>query len=136
MKNILMFPFPEGMYWEDQGIWSLAVPYGKARDFFYSGHTGFIVFFIQSVEDSRARIVATAILIYVIILLIITRVHYIIDIIGGALFSVFFYQLVQHNIEKCDRVVGYALMSVTGPIIRLYRVLMNNWYILYRYTKY
>ena len=121
-----MFPFPEGLCWEDQGLWSLAVPYGRARDFFYSGHTGFIVFFIQSVEYPLAKAMASIVLVYVVALLLIARVHYTIDVVGGALFSILFYRLVRNNIQKCDRVVSQVLVGIAAPLLRVYQAAANH----------
>lgn len=34
--------YPEGYLWEDPGVPSLVVPYGRSSDFFFSGHCGFL----------------------------------------------------------------------------------------------
>ena len=73
----------------------MTVPYGRSRNFFYSGHAGFIVFFIQSVEYTLTKVIVSIILVYVITLFHITRVFHIIDVMGSTLFSILFYQLAQ-----------------------------------------
>jgi len=42
MQQFVVLPFPDGYYWDYPGFPSLAVPYGRLSDFFYSGHCGFL----------------------------------------------------------------------------------------------
>ena len=62
------------------------MPYGRSRNFFYSGHAGFIVFFIQSVEYTLTKVIVSIILVYVVTLFHITRDLYIIDTMGSTFF--------------------------------------------------
>lgn len=36
-QTLIIFPFPEGYYWENPNFPSYVTPYGKTSDFFYSG---------------------------------------------------------------------------------------------------
>lgn len=38
---------PPNTYWESPGLPSIMVPYGRASDFYYSGHTGFFILVIR-----------------------------------------------------------------------------------------
>lgn len=66
------------------------VPYGRSRDYFYSGHTGYMVFgaiyFYRMGVPSIMWFNIIGLLI-VVFVLICTRVHYSIDIIAGAVMS-------------------------------------------------
>ena len=55
IQNSYKLPYPEGIYWADQGVPSLGVPYGITRDFFYSGHTGFMVFSVGLWSATRFK---------------------------------------------------------------------------------
>ena len=90
------FPKPTGMYWCSQGVPSFAVPYGLTRDFYYSGHTGFIVFAykVWSTRNVIMKYITLFGVVYIMILLIITRAHYTADVFGGWLFGSWFYLLI------------------------------------------
>lgn len=91
LKNIEKLPYPEGIFWEDPGFPpSIGVPYGIARDFFYSGHTGFMLF--CCIYWGRLKLPVLAWfsrlgLVFVILVLLATRVHYIIDVVAAVIFS-------------------------------------------------
>lgn len=38
-----LFEYPKGMIFRDPGVFSLTVPYGVTSDFYFSGHSGFLV---------------------------------------------------------------------------------------------
>jgi len=79
------------MAWRSPFISSIMVPYDHTRDFYFSGHTGLAV--IISLEVMKTKMPLTIkIFSYIMIgwfifMLISTRVHYSIDIIGGILFG-------------------------------------------------
>jgi len=83
-------PFTEGFYWDDPNVPSLVVPYGRGSDFFFSGHSGFVV--ICASEWHRLKfpkirnfIIGTAI--YTFLILMVYRIHYSIDVFTGVIFA-------------------------------------------------
>ena len=76
---------------------SFLVPYDRTRDFYFSGHTGVAV--LISLEVIRLnlprwmRYTSYGMLGYLIVMLLASRVHYFIDIIGGIFFAFFCYDL-------------------------------------------
>ena len=95
IKNIEKLPYPEGYYWEYPGEPpSIGVPYGKTRDFFYSGHTGLMVYcwllYSRRKQPSNLEIIAKYIsfvgIWFVMFALLITRVHFSIDIVAAWIF--------------------------------------------------
>jgi hypothetical protein len=62
------------------------------------------------------KIFAYFALIYMIIMLIVFRVHYIIDIFGGFIYALFFYTIVDRNIMKLDKVINYPFTLVNSLI--------------------
>lgn len=69
---------------------SLMVPYGRSSDYFYSGHTGYMVFGALYFYKAGYRsimwfnIIGLAVVVFV---LLATRVHYSIDILAGFVMS-------------------------------------------------
>jgi hypothetical protein len=116
-------PYPNGYIFEGPGIPSFAVPYGVARDFFYSGHTGFMVFCcsVWSLTPSKFMkyflIIGT---IQVIAMLLITRVHYSIDIFAGFLFSRWFTMILTRNALSIDKFFSFVIQTITQSIMKLY----------------
>ena len=86
----------EGFYWDYPGFPSIAVPYGGTNDFFYSGHIGCCVLCFLEFKHYgwvRARYLCLVIMTCNIMLLLVTRGHYTIDMIAGAIFAHYFYML-------------------------------------------
>jgi hypothetical protein len=97
MQLVEKFPFPEFLVWHSPGFYSLTVPYDHTRDFYYSGHTGCLTIilleFSQLTVKYKHRVYGLTFicLVYMMNMLIITRVHYTADVIGGLVFSIYFY---------------------------------------------
>ena len=75
--------FPEGGIWDFPGIPSLTVPYGLTRDFYFSGHCGFLTMNAYIMfRDGRKRTFALlcGAIFYVGFVLVLFRIHYSIDI--------------------------------------------------------
>jgi len=90
VQAIWTTPFPEGNYWYSPGFPSLVVPYGRQSDFFFSGHSGFLVICASEwhklkVPKLRNFIIGTAV--YTILILLIYRTHYSIDVFTGVIFA-------------------------------------------------
>ena len=90
LLEIYKIPFPKGMYWAHQGVPTVGVPYSFTRDFFYSGHTGLMIYSLSTWRKCGGRlmqIISIVGLFQAVVLLISSRGHYIIDIFGGWVFS-------------------------------------------------
>jgi hypothetical protein len=95
-----MMPYPQGFIFESPGIPSIGVPYGKARDFFYSGHTGFMTFCTALVASTKSKFMKYFMVfgtIQVITMLLITRVHYSIDVFAGFIVARWFTMIITRN---------------------------------------
>lgn len=96
------------------------MPYGYTRDFFYSGHTGFMVFAIRMCANTKFRPFAYVLvvgLIQVIWLLIVTRGHYGMDIIAGWIFSEWFTVVLYSNLKRVDHTFSSILESITWALL-------------------
>ena len=49
-------------------------------------------------------------------MLIVFRVHYIIDIFGGFIYALFFYTIVDKNIMKLDKIINYPFTLANSLI--------------------
>ena len=90
IQKIWISPFPSGYYWESPGIPSLVVPYGRGSDFFFSGHSGFLVICASEwhkLNIPKMRNYVIGVTIYTILILLIYRIHYTIDIFTGVIFA-------------------------------------------------
>ena len=90
VQKVWFSPFPDGFYWESPGLPSLVVPYGRGSDFFFSGHSGFLVICAcewhkLKMPKVRNFVILTAI--YTIAILLIYRIHYSIDVFTGVFFA-------------------------------------------------
>jgi hypothetical protein len=90
VQKVWFSPFPQGFYWESPGIPSLVVPYGRGSDFFFSGHSGFVVICASEwhklkMPKIRNFIIGTAV--YTVLILLIYRIHYSIDVFTGVIFA-------------------------------------------------
>lgn len=116
------------MVWHSPGFYSLTVPYDHTRDFFYSGHTGSLTIIL--LEFSQFTVlkgkkwvgyiwVATFFcLIYMMNLLIITRVHYTADVIGGLVFSIYFYWLTCSYLKELDKLISLPYTYIFLPLYK------------------
>jgi hypothetical protein len=92
-KNIERFPYPPGIRWDAPFIPSFTVPYGITRDYFYSGHTGlmlFCTFWWQKLGYTWLYRFSLTLTPFVVLVLLSTRVHYSIDIIAAIIFTFWF----------------------------------------------
>jgi hypothetical protein len=83
-------PSPPGKIWFDPEIPSLFVTYAVGNDFFFSGHTALVVF--GALELSRLRrlpvtMAVTLLCIGEILLVLVFRAHYTLDVITGAVMA-------------------------------------------------
>lgn len=87
-KSNFTFKMPAGGYWDDPGMPSLMVPYGIASDFYYSGHTGYLV--IATIEQfyidkSNWKMIAcmACTACYMITIILLFKIHYVIGRLHG-----------------------------------------------------
>jgi PAP2 superfamily protein len=86
LQALCSLPVPPGIIWHYPGFPSLLVTYHVANDFFFSGHTAIAVF--GAVELSRFHrkwltAVATLVVVFEVITVIILRAHYTMDVFTG-----------------------------------------------------
>ncbi len=80
-------PPPEGMIWKDPGFPSLLVTYGVSNDLFFSGHTALAV--LGAIEISEhapwwLAVPAIVLAVWEVLIVIVLRAHYTMDVIAGA----------------------------------------------------
>lgn len=107
VQKVWISPFPEGFYWESPGIPSLVVPYGRGSDFFFSGHSGFLMICAcewNKIKNSRARNFVLGVLAYTVFILLTYRIHYSIDVFTGVFFSEWCFGKIDLVIEDIERI--------------------------------
>ena len=103
------------MAWRSPGFFSFTVPYEHTRDFFFSGHTGGITIIFTEMYKLRfgvPGVISFLALIFMMNMLLLTRVHYSIDIIAGFLFAIWFYRISERILYYTDRL--FSLPYVFG----------------------
>lgn len=107
MQNLFTFKFINFANWEWPGFPSLMVPYGKNSDFYISGHTGFFIVMIGEMHLLGVpwyfKLMAFFFLMYEMLVLLIYRQHYSIDIISGLLYSFWVHLQAQQIAPTMDR---------------------------------
>jgi len=122
VQGLWMSPFPEGNYWYAPfGIPSFVVPYGRQSDFFFSGHSGFLIICINEwhkLKFPRMRNFVIVSAIYTMLVLVIFRTHYSIDVFTGVVFAELCYTKADKYRETIDKYwVHYLnkLRNFVGP---------------------
>ncbi len=97
--------FTEGFLWDYPGIPSVAVSYLKTNDYFFSGHIGMPL--IMGLEARKHKLnyifyFALAAILVEGSILILVRVHYIIDLITGLICAHYIYNLMDEYIPILD----------------------------------
>jgi len=90
VQKVSISPFPEGFYWDSPGVPSLVVPYGRGSDFFFSGHSGFLIICASEwnkIKMPKVRNFILVIAAYTVLILLTYRIHYSIDVFTGIFFS-------------------------------------------------
>jgi len=93
VQKLFVMPFPEGYYWYSPPFPSLTVPYGRGSDFFFSGHSGFLIICarewgkVQCKYHKAIRNIVLAFAAYTVVVLLVYRIHYFIDIFTGVFFA-------------------------------------------------
>jgi len=105
VQSFWFSPFPQGFYWESPGLPSLVVPYGRGSDFFFSGHTGFLVICAcewHKLKMPKIRNFTITALIYTILILLTFRIHYSIDVFVGLFFGEWCFGKVDQHKDSID----------------------------------
>lgn len=103
------------MAWRSPGFFALTVPYDHTRDFFYSGHTGTLTVIFLFMIDLKLRdmaIFAFLSLLFMMNLLLITKVHYVVDIAGGLIYAAWFYRLTRRFVFYFDKLVSLPYVLI------------------------
>jgi hypothetical protein len=99
------------------------VPYEHTRDFFFSGHCGGLTVVcceLITLRYRRIRILAIISLMYMANMLLVTKVHYSIDIVAGIIFALWFYRLSERITYYLDYVFTLPKVGV-GKVVACVR---------------
>jgi hypothetical protein len=112
VQHIVWSPYPDMFYWENPGIPSLVVPYGRGSDFFFSGHSGFLVICLNEwgkLGFKKLKYFITLVLAYTIFILLVYRIHYTADIFTGVFFADWCYLIISKHQDFFDKIfIGFA----------------------------
>lgn len=111
-QNIEQFPYPPYIRWDAPVVPTFTVTYGITRDYFYSGHTGLMLF--STFEWKRVgmtwlyypNLVLTP---FVVMVLLSARVHYTIDIVAACIFTFWLERNVSKHVVLFDRLWTFIL---------------------------
>jgi len=105
VQSLWWSPYPAGYYWDSPGFPSFVAPYGRGSDFFFSGHSGFLVLMANEWNTwgkKKMRNYVLINLVYTIFILIVYQAHYSIDIFTGVFFADYCYRRIDSHKEKID----------------------------------
>jgi len=135
VQQVWVSPFPQGYYWEAPFLPSLVVPYGRGSDFFFSGHSGFLVICASEwhkIKMPKMRNFSIGVAIYTIFILLTYRIHYSIDVFTGVIFAEWCFGKVDLHLET----ITNFFAQVSGKIRKIFggkyvemnvdQVLVNN----------
>jgi hypothetical protein len=121
IQSIWMSPFPEGYYWYSPGIPSFVVPYGRGSDFFFSGHSGFLIICAcewNKLGFKKVRNFVLGVTAYTIMILFIYRIHYTIDVFTGVFFAEWCFGKVDLVKEKIENTSAWIMGSTQKALFR------------------
>jgi hypothetical protein len=110
----MKFPYPANLAWRSPGFFSFTVPYDHTRDFFFSGHCGGLSVVVSEMFTLgliKTGVFSMLALIYMATMLMITEVHYSIDIIAGILFGIWFFRFAAKYTIFFDRLSSLPLVG-------------------------
>jgi hypothetical protein len=97
--------FPVGYLWEYPGFPSLTVSYLKTNDFFPSGHVGIsMIGALEFFSEKKVTLglFCTFTCVFEFCTMVVTRGHYFIDLVCGAIIAHYVYMLVEKYIYLVD----------------------------------
>jgi hypothetical protein len=105
-QALTALPPPKGMIWRNPGFPSLLVTYGVANDLFFSGHTAAAVY--GAVELARwgnswLFVAAVLLALFEIVVVIVLRAHYTMDIFAGLVTALFIAGVSSALAPYCDQ---------------------------------
>jgi len=122
LQKVFFMRFPTDYVWGHPGLFSIAVPYAPANDFFFSGHSGFLVL-MQSewgkLGYKKVQRYIQANLIYTIFVLLVCQAHYTIDIFTGVFFADYVFGKVDTNKEAIDKFFKDGAIFVEKVFIKI-----------------
>jgi len=122
VQKLFWTPFPTMFYWYDPGILSIVVPYGRGSDFFFSGHSGFLVICANEwhrLGKKKMRNFVLLVLLDTVMTLLIYRVHYSIDIFAGVFFADWCFHKVDLFKNSIDKFFGNVAGGVQVSILKV-----------------
>jgi len=117
IQQIYWSPFPEFFWWEYPGFPSLVVPYGRGSDFFYSGHSGFVVICLREWAYNgykKMRNFILCVLAFTVFILLVYRIHYTCDIFTGIFFADWCFLIVSRNQDFFDKIIISIAAKIRG----------------------
>jgi len=136
VQKVWVSPFPQGFYWEAPLLPSLVVPYGRGSDFFFSGHSGFLVICAaewHKIKMPKMRNFSIVALIYTIFILLTFRIHYSIDVFTGVFFAEWCFGKVDLHLESINNFFAQIFGKIrkifggkNDEMIHVDQVLVNN----------
>lgn len=94
--------YPDKGIWDEPPIPSLVVPYGLQSDYYFSGHCGFLAInatYMWNEGRKKTALAIIAVMPYIAFTLIMSRIHYTIDIPIGAMFGCWLYIIVGDHVD-------------------------------------
>lgn len=123
-QKLFLFKYPSRYYWGYPGFPSLFVPYDATCDFYFSGHTGILIIFVQNNLDNGRFILAffnALFAAFMITLLMIYQAHYSIDCVIGLLCAIYAYRLIKGRENRLDdRCRRFTIDRIRGWLVGIY----------------
>jgi len=123
VQKVWFSPFPNGFYWESPGVPSLVVPYGRGSDFFFSGHSGFMIICAREWGKHGKTKIRNFVALagaYTMLILVIYRIHYSIDVFTGVFFADWCFDKVDARREQIDALWYKVLGKVKNAFEKVF----------------
>jgi len=96
MQSVFFMGYPTDYIWGHPGMFSVAVPYQPANDFFFSGHVGLCVICFLDFKRENVPFMKQFAFVSIFVeffVLLVTRAHYFIDLVTGLIVAHYVYLL-------------------------------------------
>ena len=131
IQNLVIMQIYDTYVFEHPGFPSLIVPYFRAADFFYSGHTGCAILLGMQLADMgypELKYVGIIISVFEGLILTVLRIHYSIDIVFGIIASHYIYYVSKFIAYYFDRLIPMTGEEgeVKGDLVEHYTKKFND----------
>jgi len=105
-QRLVYLPIIQNSAWEDPGVPTLTIFYDQVYDYYPSGHCGIVLLCLlyhghRRIGEQRVYRLAVFNVIFQVFVVMVTRTHYSLDVMGGLLLAFSIWSMVKRVLFPC-----------------------------------